>query len=62
MKRGEVNPKSALNQSQLLTLFLQKALLTLKPEYAYGASGSPPKIPPNATLKFEVMWIPHDPL
>eukprot|EP00808_Paulinella_micropora_P023996 g69994.t1 len=32
----------------------EKAVLTCKPEYAYGASGSPPKIPPNATLQFEV--------
>jgi len=33
------------------------AELVCAPDYAYGAKGSPPKIPPNATLKFEVEMI-----
>jgi len=32
----------------------QKATLTCTPDYAYGARGFPPVIPPNSTLKFEV--------
>ena len=33
------------------------ARLTLKPDYAYGAAGSPPSIPPDSTLVFEVELI-----
>jgi peptidylprolyl isomerase len=32
----------------------EKATLEITPEYGYGASGSPPKIPSNATLLFDV--------
>ena len=32
----------------------EMAVYTIKSEYAYGATGSPPKIPPGATLTFEI--------
>lgn len=32
----------------------EKAILEITSEYGYGASGSPPKIPANASLRFEV--------
>jgi peptidylprolyl isomerase len=32
----------------------EKAILQIQPDYGYGASGSPPKIPANAVLNFDV--------
>ncbi|KAJ3703320.1 hypothetical protein LUZ61_007025 [Rhynchospora tenuis] len=33
------------------------AKITCKPEYAYGTAGSPPEIPPDSTLVFEVELV-----
>jgi FKBP-type peptidyl-prolyl cis-trans isomerase len=38
----------------------ERALLTIKAEYAYGDEGSPPKVPPRATLEFDVELIGAD--
>ncbi|XP_018331600.1 FK506-binding protein 59 isoform X2 [Agrilus planipennis] len=35
----------------------EQAILTIAPDYAYGKTGSPPNIPPDATLKFDIEVI-----
>ena len=35
----------------------EKAKLVIRSDYGYGDSGSPPRIPPKATLVFDVELI-----
>jgi len=39
----------------------EKANLICTPDFAYGARGFPPVIPPNSTLKFEVELLEINP-
>lgn len=38
----------------------EKSVLTCSPDYAYGARGFPPAIPPNSTLVFDVELVSID--
>eukprot|EP00890_Picochlorum_soloecismus_P006447 jgi/Picsp_1/6803/NSC_04142-R1_peptidylprolyl fkbp-type len=38
----------------------EKSVLTCSPDYAYGARGFPPVIPPNSTLVFDVELVSID--
>ena len=35
----------------------ERALIFVPPAMGYGAAGAPPKVPPNATLKFDVTLL-----
>eukprot|EP00466_Bigelowiella_natans_P008592 jgi/Bigna1/136756/aug1.35_g11464 len=39
----------------------EKAVLTCQPEYAYGERGSPPTIPPDSILRFDVELVSFTP-
>lgn len=38
----------------------EKATIICPPDYAYGAEGYPPHIPPNTTLKFDVEVLDYE--
>ena len=50
--QGQVIPGWDLTVATMLKG--EKCVVKIAPEYAYGNSGAPPVIPPNATLTFEI--------
>jgi FKBP-type peptidyl-prolyl cis-trans isomerase len=57
--KGEV--PSGLDEGVLGMRLFGRRRLTLPPELAYGAEGRPPRIPPGATLIFDVELMEHVP-
>ncbi|XP_055638137.1 FK506-binding protein 59 isoform X2 [Toxorhynchites rutilus septentrionalis] len=56
-KLGQGSVIKAFDMGVLTMKLGEKSILKCAPEYAYGASGSPPNIPPNATLNFELEML-----
>ena len=57
---GEGQVIEGWDRAIMAMLLGEKADIVIKPKYAYGAVGSPPKIPGNATLIFTVELIKID--
>lgn len=58
---GAGDVPSGLDEGVLGMRLFGRRRLTVPPELAYGAEGRPPRIPPRATLIFDVELMEHVP-